>query len=717
MSSRKDPPRPRPGSGEGSDSGPYHPPESQYYHHYQSAPPQQPMHPYPGYPMRPHYGHPGHPYPPPYGPPGMMAPDHTASSPQQGFHPPLHRYHAPSGRNMTAVTPDSSQIMPTEFMSPTSSMKRRTMTPASSLSPIKRARSDGKSPGSINYASHPRGSPASIGRVGTPSSSSQQSRFDSSLGLLTKRFVEILKETPDNSLDLNRAASTLGVQKRRIYDITNVLEGIGLLVKQGKNHVSWNDNPPETAAEAIAQATGDEIGSPPKISSTASVTTSVEFEEMKKKLTKLQEEERRVDQYLLYLKEQSEVFNGTRPPSGERAPYMPQGAKNYSEQMYVRYKDVTSLPSYSSDNVIGIHCPSGTSLEVPDPHQGMKAGERRYEMYLSSKDAEGEAGGKEGAEPIGVYLVQPKADAQNSGTIRSRSGAFEGSASPQRGPLPPGEPDKHPSSSRVEAHRPPYGGPPGRPGEHPYGYGGLPPPRRPGEWGYGSGPRPPYPGSERGHRKGPLPHEHPSGPYMPYGDPSWGPPPYQQHGYPQHPPGYYPLPHRRPPHEPRHSGEALKERSDRPGSEKGSSDRPRDESIARQFHPPPHDVDEPIAPGSSPSPFRPRQHHFQHELGRTASAGGEHSRDQPFRPPSPGREDSLMNMPLQSPTGAFGFGTPPGAPSRMDVRSGGMQFPIPNFPTERIEFGDRWRPPLSKSSGSSPPEDTPHSRGPPRPHR
>ena len=58
------------------------------------------------------------------------------------------------------------------------------------------------------------------GRLGTPSSLSHPSRYDSSLGLLTKKFVHILKSSPDNSLDLNRAASELGVQKRRIYDIT-----------------------------------------------------------------------------------------------------------------------------------------------------------------------------------------------------------------------------------------------------------------------------------------------------------------------------------------------------------------------------------------------------------------------------------------------------------------------------------------------------------------
>jgi hypothetical protein len=65
---------------------------------------------------------------------------------------------------------------------------------------------------------HP--SPGSTTRIGTPSSLSHPSRYDSSLGLLTKKFVEILRGSPDNSLDLNRAASELGVQKRRIYDIT-----------------------------------------------------------------------------------------------------------------------------------------------------------------------------------------------------------------------------------------------------------------------------------------------------------------------------------------------------------------------------------------------------------------------------------------------------------------------------------------------------------------
>lgn len=40
-------------------------------------------------------------------------------------------------------------------------------------------------------------------------------------------------------MDLNKAAEVLKVQKRRIYDITNVLEGIHLIKKKSKNNVQW----------------------------------------------------------------------------------------------------------------------------------------------------------------------------------------------------------------------------------------------------------------------------------------------------------------------------------------------------------------------------------------------------------------------------------------------------------------------------------------------
>lgn len=64
-------------------------------------------------------------------------------------------------------------------------------------------------------------------------------RYDTSLGLLTKKFIDLLNESPDGVVDLNLASNKLKVQKRRIYDITNVLEGIGMLEKKSKNNIQW----------------------------------------------------------------------------------------------------------------------------------------------------------------------------------------------------------------------------------------------------------------------------------------------------------------------------------------------------------------------------------------------------------------------------------------------------------------------------------------------
>ncbi|ESO06914.1 hypothetical protein HELRODRAFT_191241 [Helobdella robusta] len=66
------------------------------------------------------------------------------------------------------------------------------------------------------------------------------SRHEKSLGLLTTKFVSLLESAEDGILDLKMAADHLAVrQKRRIYDITNVLEGIGLIEKRSKNSIQW----------------------------------------------------------------------------------------------------------------------------------------------------------------------------------------------------------------------------------------------------------------------------------------------------------------------------------------------------------------------------------------------------------------------------------------------------------------------------------------------
>uniref|UniRef100_A0A3P8TAT9 E2F transcription factor 3 n=1 Tax=Amphiprion percula TaxID=161767 RepID=A0A3P8TAT9_AMPPE len=87
------------------------------------------------------------------------------------------------------------------------------------------------------YQSEPARTPR--GRGGTPKSPPEKTRYDTSLGLLTKKFVDLLAQSSDGVLDLNLAAETLQVQKRRLYDITNVLEGIHLIKKKSKNNIQW----------------------------------------------------------------------------------------------------------------------------------------------------------------------------------------------------------------------------------------------------------------------------------------------------------------------------------------------------------------------------------------------------------------------------------------------------------------------------------------------
>ena len=67
----------------------------------------------------------------------------------------------------------------------------------------------------------------------------ERSRYDTSLGFLTQRFADLLSRSANGILDLNVAAQELNAPKRRVYDVTNVLEGIHLIKKKSKNYIEW----------------------------------------------------------------------------------------------------------------------------------------------------------------------------------------------------------------------------------------------------------------------------------------------------------------------------------------------------------------------------------------------------------------------------------------------------------------------------------------------
>ncbi|XP_056365307.1 transcription factor E2F2-like isoform X4 [Oenanthe melanoleuca] len=183
----------------------------------------------------------------------------------------------------------------------------------------------------------------------TPKSPGEKTRYDTSLGLLTKKFIHLLNESPDGVVDLNRAAEVLEVQKRRIYDITNVLEGIQLIRKKSKNHIQWMGTRifEDTAMVAKQQVLHGE-------------------------LAELARTERMLDQLMQ-----------------DCALQIQQLADNETNQRlaYVTYQDLRAISSFQEQTVIAVKAPPETQLEVPDFSQ------ENFQLHLKSTNG-----------PIEVYL-------------------------------------------------------------------------------------------------------------------------------------------------------------------------------------------------------------------------------------------------------------------------------------------------------------------------
>ncbi|KAM7403212.1 hypothetical protein PAMA_003912 [Pampus argenteus] len=198
----------------------------------------------------------------------------------------------------------------------------------------------------------------------TPKSPGERTRYDTSLGLLTKKFVGLIAESPDGVLDLNWATEVLEVQKRRIYDITNVLEGVQLIRKKSKNNIQW------LVGDVFEGGAGG----------------GEKARALRKELGDLEKAERSLD----------EMIHSSTTQLKQLTEY-----KDNQRLGYVTYQDIRSIGSLRDQTVIAVKAPAETKLEVPDT-----AGES-LQIYLKSKNG-----------PIEVYLC-PEEGLEDASPVKS----------------------------------------------------------------------------------------------------------------------------------------------------------------------------------------------------------------------------------------------------------------------------------------------------------
>ncbi|XP_077447440.1 transcription factor E2F6-like [Stigmatopora argus] len=160
--------------------------------------------------------------------------------------------------------------------------------------------------------------------INSPPSRRKQ-RIDTSLVFLTREFLKLLQQSKDGILDLNIVSHQLKTPKRRIYDITNVLEGIRLIKKKYKSHVQW-----------LGQCLN---------------------EDMNQMMLDLTEEEKKLDMLIESCTE--ELFHVCAEVLGSRF-------------AYVTYEDIQSIPALREQTLLAIKAPENTTMNIPHPKDSLQ---------------------------------------------------------------------------------------------------------------------------------------------------------------------------------------------------------------------------------------------------------------------------------------------------------------------------------------------------------
>ncbi|XP_017341830.1 transcription factor E2F1 [Ictalurus punctatus] len=225
--------------------------------------------------------------------------------------------------------------------------------------------------------------PATPGRPRVPRLSTEKSRYDTSLNLTTKRFLDLLAQSPDGVVDLNWASQVLDVQKRRIYDITNVLEGIHLISKKSKNNIQWLGSRIDGASVA-------------------------RYQELQREVSELSDAEDKLDELINKCSLQLRLLT--------------EDSEN-KMMGYVRCQDLRSTVDPPDQIVIVIRAPPETQMTVTEPSEGyqisLKSTTGPIDVFLCPEDSSGVCSPVTGCSPAKLSPHSPPRPASSAQEARS----------------------------------------------------------------------------------------------------------------------------------------------------------------------------------------------------------------------------------------------------------------------------------------------------------
>lgn len=157
-------------------------------------------------------------------------------------------------------------------------------------------------------------------------------RDENSLFVLTKKFIKLIYHTSEQHINMTQAAQILQVSKRRIYDITNVLECLGMISKWSVNSVKWTGgNADEILSEPQDLGTED----PLKGVSNEELALNLEIDALNKEISDLSSNQKNL------------------------------------ENAYVTYNDLQNLKIFDNKLVFAVKAPSDdTVIEYPRYQKG-----------------------------------------------------------------------------------------------------------------------------------------------------------------------------------------------------------------------------------------------------------------------------------------------------------------------------------------------------------